>query len=910
MILKGNERGYGAELARHLLNPRDNDHVTIHSIEGFVSSDLTEAFAECEAISQGTQCQKYLFSLSLNPPPGANVQVEAFEDAIAQIERKLGLSGQPRAIVFHEKQGRRHAHCVWSRIDASRMRAINLPHSKRKLMDITQELYLLHGWAMPDGIRDYSLRDALSYSGSQAAQAKHSGQDPTALKTFFAACWAQSDSRAGFAAALWAKGYCLARGDQRGFVAVDAAGKVWSLSRWCGIKPAQLAARLGDPGGLPSTEEALRLLVDGATTTSQMAMAVKSARLEERKTRLIDNQRQERAALLVMQERRRAKEILDRKASLPVGLKAAWARLNGSYQRLIAEAARLSGESDLRDRKERQTLIEQHLAARRELERQLSVPDLSSALENVFADALRVDTRQHLKLQPEELPFTRDQLAADPVRILAHLSQKEAQFSENKIKRALAAFIDDPLALRMAIDVVMTAPELVRTKSGTSFTTRAYLTAEQTLDQEAVAMAEQGGFAVSRHHVTRAMLEQNEKLANRFGSHLSEEQCAAVEHVLGETQLSCVVGLAGAGKSTMLETARIAWTRQGLRVHGASLSGKAAEGLQSASGIESRTLASLETSWKNGYEPIAGGDILVIDEAGMIGTRQLMRVATKIHQIGAKLVLVGDPDQLQPIEAGQPFRRLIDKHGAVRLSEIHRQRETWQRHASRDLAEGRIEAAVNAYDAEGRVRRGAQRDMAVAALVEDYLKDRETSSSEISQLVFAHRRVDVFALNQAIRSAIRETEDTPPEVLFQTETGPRAFAPGERIVFTRNDKDIGVRNGVLGTVEALGPDQITVRLDGSDGKARRVTFAPQQYGSFDHGYAVTIHKSQGATVDHAYVLASRTMDATLAYVAMTRHREALGLYVDEQDMPAWMNSRGTEQQPRPRRRRVGPTLSK
>ncbi|MEM6901204.1 MAG: hypothetical protein AAF583_15720 [Pseudomonadota bacterium] len=142
MILEGNERGSGAELARHLLNPLDNDHVTVHAVEGFVSADLAGAFAEAEAIAQGTQCQKYLFSLSLNPPPGPTVPIEVFEEAIAKIEAKLGLACQPRAIVFHEKNGRRHAHCVWSRIDAGRMRAINLAHYKRKLGDISRTLYL------------------------------------------------------------------------------------------------------------------------------------------------------------------------------------------------------------------------------------------------------------------------------------------------------------------------------------------------------------------------------------------------------------------------------------------------------------------------------------------------------------------------------------------------------------------------------------------------------------------------------------------------------------------------------------------------------------------------------------------------------------------------------------------------
>lgn len=242
MILEGNERGFGAELAQHLLNPRDNDHVTVHAIEGFVADDLQGAFAETEAISGGTQCQKYLFSLSLNPPPGPAVPVEVFEEAISSVEKKLGLSGQPRAIVFHEKLGRRHAHCVWSRIDADRMKAIKLSHYKRKLMDISRELYHAHEWDMPDGFRDHDARDPQNFSRQEAAQAKRTKADPKVLKAMFRSCWEQSDSRTAFAAALWEKGYMLARGDRRGFVAVDASGKIWSLSRWCGVKPKELRA--------------------------------------------------------------------------------------------------------------------------------------------------------------------------------------------------------------------------------------------------------------------------------------------------------------------------------------------------------------------------------------------------------------------------------------------------------------------------------------------------------------------------------------------------------------------------------------------------------------------------------------------------------------------------------------------
>lgn len=887
MILEANERGHGTELAQHLLNPRDNDHVTVHAIEGFVASDLADAFAESEAISQGTQCRKYLFSLSLNPPPNARVTVEAFEEAIARVEAKLGLAGQPRAIVFHEKNGRRHAHCVWSRIDASRMRAINMAHSKRKLMDVSISLYRDHGWSMPEGFDDHLRRDPLNYSRAEAGQAKRASNDPKAVKALFQKCWQQSDSRSALAAALWAEGYCLARGERRGFVAVDANGKVWSLARWCGIKTKELNARLGSLDDLPSTEEAVQLFkgLQRADTKTGAIPTDPSFELDRR--RLIDSQRQERDALIAAQERRLVTETVARRARLPRGLRGAWARLNGSYDRIVEGMAQEAAACAARDRQERQVLIDRHLNDRRALERQRGASDLTTALDALFLDAVRPDIRQKLVLPKEAVPFTAKHLAEEPSQILSYLSHKKASFSELEIKRALADFIDDPLTLRPAIDKACVASELIRLDDG-NFTTVDYRIAERSLEADAREMASSGGFAVVDHHATGAMEDQDQKMQDRFGGKLSDEQRAAVLHVLGDSRLACAVGLAGSGKSTMLETARDAWTRQGIRVHGAALSGKAADGLQSASGIESRTLASLETSWKNGNEPIARGDVLVVDEAGMVGTRQMMRIARKLRQIGAKLVLIGDPGQLQPIEAGTPFRDLVERHGAATLNEIHRQKEQWQRHASRDLAEGRIEEAIKAYDADGAIHRSDDRASAIAALLQDYMRDRETNGLNCTQLAFAHRRKDVFALNQAIRNAIRLSGDAMPETVFSTETGERAFAEGDRIVFTRNDQTLGVKNGMLGTVKAVNDGVLSVALDGDSSVRRSLTFDPLDYRSFDHGYAVTIHKSQGATVDRAYVLASRTMDAPLAYVAMTRHRENLRLYVCGTDAPVWL----------------------
>ena len=628
---------------------------------------------------------------------------------------------------------------------------------------------------------------------------------------------------------------------------------------------------------------------------------------ERRHKSLVDRQRRERTELQAAQEVRRIAQLKARQKRLPTGLEAAWARVTGRYQLLFDGLAKEAKTSEFRDRQEQQELINRHLAERHALDRELSQPDLLKELSASFETATRPDPRQKLVLPPDDISFTRDQLIADPALILDHISHKKARFTRTDALRELAKRIPDPIALRAAADTAMASGDLIRLGHEGDVTTKDYRVADITLSTCCAALSATKGVPVDARHIKHAIRKQNAEMQERFGGRLSEEQRAALHHILGPDQLSCVVGLAGAGKSTMLKTARMAWEIQGIAVHGAALAGKAAEGLQSASGITARTLASLETSWNNGYEPIAPGDVLVVDEAGMVGTRQMMRIATKLQSIGAKLVLIGDPDQLQPIEAGRPFHRLIETHGAAKLTEIHRQREEWQRQASRDLAEGRVREAVETYDQHGLVTNRWSRETALAALVEDYMADIELNGPDISRLAFAHRRKDVYALNQAIRSAMRSSGTPKPDTIFETETGPRAFTDGDRIVFTRNDKSIGVKNGMLGTVKKTSRNQIKVNLDYEDGQRRTITLNPNTYCAFDHGYAVTIHKSQGATVDRSYVLASKSMDEPLSYVAMTRHRDSMKLYVNEQDKPTWSEVRQHTLSPTPHGRTIGPT---
>ena len=195
--------------------------------------------------------------------------------------------------------------------------------------------------------------------------------------------------------------------------------------------------------------------------------------------------------------------------------------------------------------------------------------------------------------------------------------------------------------------------------------------------------------------------------AEARGLVLSGEQADALAHVTDGRDLGIVVGHAGTGKSAMLGVAREAWEAAGYEVRGVALSGIAAENLESGSGIASRTIASMEHGWQQGRDLLTTRDVLVIDEAGMVGTRQLERVLSHAAEAGAKVVLVGDLKQLQAIEAGAAFRSIHERHGGAEIGEVRRQREDWQRDATRDLATGRTGDALEAYRSHGMVHEAA-----------------------------------------------------------------------------------------------------------------------------------------------------------------------------------------------------------
>lgn len=371
MILVGNQRGGARDLALHLMK-HENEQVVVHELRGFASDTLMDAFRESYALSRATRCKQHLFSLSLNPPREAEVTPEAFEDAVSRAEVQLGLTGQPRAIVFHEKKGldgrtRRHAHAVWCRIDADKQRAVQLSFSKRKLQSLARDLYLENDWQMPRGFVRASEADPRNYTLAEWQQAKRAERDPDTMKAMFQDCWAISDSQGAFAYALEERGLILARGDRRGVVAVDRDGEVYAISRWVGIKAAQVRKKIAAPERLPDVAEAhgeaAGIVVDRLkeleaeqrqTGAHTLARAIKAAQRQR------EQQRLEQDRVASMQERRADDEARRRSVRIRTGWRGLIDFITGKRRRM-ADLNRLEElKAQRRDREERRDLLDRH----------------------------------------------------------------------------------------------------------------------------------------------------------------------------------------------------------------------------------------------------------------------------------------------------------------------------------------------------------------------------------------------------------------------------------------------------------------------------------------------------------------------------------------------------------------------
>lgn len=500
----------------------------------------------------------------------------------------------------------------------------------------------------------------------------------------------------------------------------------------------------------------------------------------------------------------------------------------------------------------------------------------TKAIERKAEGAEEKAALERLKLQEARRAENARRIQRNPAIVLDLITRERSVFDARDVAKILHRYIDDAGLFQSLMARILQSPETLRldrerldfvtgVRAPAKYTTRELIRLEAEMANRAIWLSQR-----SSHGVRKPVLEAT------FARHerLSDEQKVAIEHVAGGERIAAVIGRAGAGKTTMMKAAREAWEAAGYRVVGGALAGKAAEGLEKEAGIVSRTLSSWELSWSQGRGTLDEKTVFVLDEAGMVSSRQMAMFVETVTRAGAKLVLVGDPEQLQPIEAGAAFRAIADRIGYAELETIYRQREQWMRDASLDFARGHVGKAVAAYQSNGKMIGSELKADAVTNLIADWNREYDPARST---LILAHLRRDVRMLNELARAKLIERGIIEQGFVFKTADGNRHFAAGDQIVFLKNEGAIGVKNGMLGKVVEAALGRI-VAVIGEGEHLRQVIVEQRFYNNVDHGYATTVHKSQGATVDRVKVLASLSLDRHLTYVAMTRHREDLGVY--------------------------------
>jgi hypothetical protein len=408
MIIKASQRAGENQLSAHLLNGETNEVVHLQELRGFVAEDLHGALQEVRALSLANKnIKKTMFSVSFNPPIGQTATVTDFMDATNRAEQALGLTGQQRAIVFHEKEGRRHAHVVWSRIDEN-LKAIKLPYYKKKLNDLSQELFLEHGWELPKGFNNKQERDLTSVNLSEEQTAKRQNLSAKEIKARIQAMWKETNDLASFKQALQQNGFALAKGSKRSFVLVDIHGDVRSLSRTLAIKAKEVKTKLGDSENLQTVDEAKRTFTQSHKeeyTRQHTALVQRhKAQLMPFKQKihtLVQKHKAEREALDTFQENRQLQERNARQAQYQTGLRKVWQFVTGQYHQQKKKHEAEYHANLERDVQEKEELIQRQLKAREDLQQPLKHLETQHQSEMLMLNARFVQSMQELGIKSE-----------------------------------------------------------------------------------------------------------------------------------------------------------------------------------------------------------------------------------------------------------------------------------------------------------------------------------------------------------------------------------------------------------------------------------------------------------------------------------------------------------------------------
>ena len=473
----------------------------------------------------------------------------------------------------------------------------------------------------------------------------------------------------------------------------------------------------------------------------------------------------------------------------------------------------------------------------------------------------------------------------DAGAVLEALTKQRSTFTPTQLHRALEKEIirpgrhgddratDERLLARFE-SAVLAHPELVRlsnTPGGeiTRYSTRTVLEAELHVLRAAQGLVDNKGHAISDDARARV-------LGGTAFQSMTREQARAFRHATGAEGLAIIDGQAGTGKSFTTTAIRQVYEQAGYRVIGLGPTNAVAEDLRGDGFGHAATVHSELFRLNNDRTSWNRRTVVMVDEAAMLDTKLMAMITAHAHEAGAKLILTGDDRQLSSIDRGGMFGALKDRYGAAELSEVKRQHKIDERRASEMMAEGNFHDALGIYEQKGSIHWTRTQGEARAALIEQWAKDSAADPTK-TRFVFAYTNDDVNKLNAALREVRKERGELGEDHMLNTAHGQAAFAAGDRIQFTGTDKKAGIQNGRVGRIEAIAGSTVKVRFDGKQGAT--LTFDAASFDQFRHGYAGTIYRGQGRTLDQTYLYHSEHWRSASSYVALTRHRDTTALFV-------------------------------
>lgn len=483
-------------------------------------------------------------------------------------------------------------------------------------------------------------------------------------------------------------------------------------------------------------------------------------------------------------------------------------------------------------------------------------------------EQLRVEAASEMSRDPALASETADQL--DPMDVFTGLLRNQSFVTEAEVHRALASKgIAAPVRF---VEAIAANPEMIRlhdpvTQEEVGWTLRSIRDQERAVLARATALAGSEAHDIGTRYIRAVAQEMT----------LDDEQTNAMRHVLDAGSLKLLEGRAGTGKSHTLSAIRQVAERDGYAVIGLAPTNAVAQDLRDSGFERATTVHSL--LWYREHAPdhanahVAEKTVIFVDEAAMLDTARIDALTRLAEDTGSKLVLVGDDRQLASIERGGMFAEIREQVGSAALTNVRRQSRDWARQASRDFAEGRFREGLEAYQAQGLIHWQDDLQAARAALLERWQADTEAERG--TRFVFAYTNEEVRRLNDAMQAIEIERGRVRDCVTLETERGTLSVGVGDRIAFRGTWKPKGIYAGVLATVEAIEGDHISVRSD----RGREIAFDFRDYTNIDLGYAGTIYRGQGKTLDQTYLLHTHHWRDAASYVAMTRARAQTEVFV-------------------------------